>query len=152
MGKIALTSITDNLYEQDYYAWTEQQAALLQAGRFTEIDLVHLIEEVEDMGRSQRRAVKSALLVVLIHLLKYRFQPTHRAPSWRATLREHRRRLRDEFADSPSLKPYAERVFTACYLDACEEAAEETGLPLAAFPPVCPFTLEPVLDRNFLPD
>ena len=152
MENIAFASIGDALYEQDYYAWTEQQAALLQARRFTEIDLAHLIEEVEDMGRSQRRAVKSALLVVLIHLLKYRFQPTHRTQSWRATLREHRRRLRDEFADSPSLRPYAKRVFAECYQDACEEAADETGLPLAAFPPVCPFTLAQVLDRNFLPD
>jgi Domain of unknown function DUF29 len=152
MENIAFASIGDALYEQDYYAWTEQQAALLQAGRFTEIDLAHLIEEVEDMGRSQRRAVKSALLVVLIHLLKYRFQPTHRTQSWRTTLREHRRRLRDEFADSPSLKPYAEQVFAECYQDACEEAADETGLPLAAFPSICPFTLEQVLNRNFLPD
>jgi hypothetical protein len=152
VGKIALAPIESNLYEQDYYAWTEQQAALLQAGRFTEIDLAHLIEEVEDMGRSQRRAVKSALLVVLIHLLKYRFQPTHRTQSWRATLREHRRRLRDEFADSSSLRPYAERVFAGCYQDAYEEAADETGLPLVAFPSICPFTLEQVLDRNFLPD
>ncbi|MGH8611729.1 MAG: DUF29 domain-containing protein [Gammaproteobacteria bacterium] len=152
MEKIALASIADSLYEQDYYAWTEQQVALLQAERLAEIDIAHLVEEIEDMGRSQRRAVKSALLVVLIHLLKYRFQPTHRTQSWRATLREHRRRLRDEFADSPSLEPYAERVFAECYQDACEDAADETGLPLATFPPVCPFTLEHVLDRNFLPD
>ena len=66
MENIAFASIGDALYEQDYYAWTEQQAALLQAGQFTEIDLAHLIEEVEDMGRSQRRAVQSALVVVLI--------------------------------------------------------------------------------------
>ena len=152
MGNIAFVSVEDTLYEQDYYAWTEQQVALLQTGRFAEIDLVHLIEEVEDIGKSQRRAVKSALLVVLIHLLKYRLQPTHRTQSWRVTLREHRRRLRDEFADSPSLTPYAERVLAECYQDAYEEAADEMGLPLAAFPPACPFTLEQVLDRNFLPD
>jgi len=152
MENIAFASIEDTLYERDYYAWTEQQAALLQAGRFTEIDLAHLIEEVEDMGRSQRRAVKSALVVVLIHLLKYHFQRKHRTQSWRATLREHRRRLRDEFADSPSLRPYAEHVFAECYQDAREEAADETGLPFAAFPPACPFTLAQVLDRNFLPD
>jgi hypothetical protein len=152
MGKIALASIEGSFYEQDYYAWTEEQAALLRAGQTAGLDLDHLAEEIEDMGRSQRRAVKNALIVVLVHLLKYRFQPERRTNSWRATIREHRRRLRDEFADSPSLRPYAEHIFAECYQDACEEAADEAGLPPEVFPPACPFTLDQVLDRNFLPD
>jgi hypothetical protein len=73
MGKIALASIEGSLYEQDYYAWTEEQAALLRAGQTAGLDLDHLAEEIEDMGRSQRRAVKNALIIVLVHLFKYRF-------------------------------------------------------------------------------
>lgn len=152
MGNRALASSAGSLYEQDYYAWIEKQAVLLRTGQTADLDLDYLAEEIEDMGRSQRRAVTSALVIVLAHLLKYRFQPEHRSHSWRATLREHRRRLRDEFVDSPSLRPYAERILAECYQDACEDAADETGLPLQAFPSVCPFALEQVLDRNFLPD
>jgi hypothetical protein len=140
------------LYERDYYAWTEEQAALLRAGHTVDLDLANLAEEIEDMGRSQRRAVKSALIIVLVHLLKYRFQPQRRSNSWRATLREHRRRLRDEFADSPSLRLYAESLLAECYQDACEEVADETGLPWETFPTACSFTLDQVLNRSFLPE
>ena len=152
MGKTALTSAEVSLYERDYYAWTEEQAALLRAGRTIDLDLANLAEEIEDMGRSQRRTVKSALIIVLVHLLKYRFQPQRRSNSWRVTLREHRRRLRDEFADSPSLRPYVEGILAECYQDACEEVADETDLPAETFPAACPFTLDQVLNRNFLPD
>jgi hypothetical protein len=151
LEKILPTSTADSLYERDYYAWTEEQVGLLRLGQTANLDLSNLAEEIEDMGRSQRRAVKSALIVVLVHLLKYRFQAERRTNSWRATLREHRRRLRDELIDSPSLKPYTEQIFAECYQDACEDAADETGLPQETFPPVCPFTPEQVLDRNFLP-
>jgi hypothetical protein len=152
MGKTAQTFGGVSLYERDCHAWIEEQAALLRAGRTADLDLANLAEEIEDRGRSQRRAVKSALLSVLAHLLKYRFQPDRRTTSWRATIREHRRRLRDEFADSPSLRPYAEGVFAECYQDAREEAADEADLPTQTFPAVCPFTLDQLLDRNFLPD
>ena len=104
------------------------------------------------MGRSQRRAVKSALIIILSHLLKYRYQPDRRTNSWRATIREHRRRVRDELADSPSLRPYVERILDGCYQDAREAAADESGLPIGTFPAACPFVLEQVLDRNFLPE
>ena len=85
-------------------------------------------------------------------LLKYRFPPARSTQSWRATLREHRRRLRDEFADSPSLRPYAEGILAERYQDTCEEEADEAGLSPETFPTTCPFTLDQVLDRNFLPD
>ena len=144
-------ALKESSYEQDYYAWTEEQAVLLRTGQVADLDVVNLAEEIEDMGRSQRRAVKSTLVVLLVHLLKYRFQSERQTNSWRATIREHRRRLRDEFADSPSLRLYAEQIFVTCYEDACEQAADETGLPSETFPAICPFTLEQVLDRNFLP-
>jgi len=139
------------LYEHDFHAWLQQQLALLRAGNIKQIDFVHLAEEIEDMGKSQRQVVASNLVVVLLHLLKYRFQPDQRSNGWRASLREHRRRLRRAFDDSPSLRRYAEEVFMECYQDAREQASDETGLPLATFPVACPFTPQEVLDRNFLP-
>ena len=83
------------LYEQDFYAWVEEQVEALRSGHTQGLDIENLAEEIEDMGRSQRRAVKSALIIILIHLLKYRYQPQHRTNSWRASIREHRRRVRD---------------------------------------------------------
>ena len=139
------------LYEQDFYAWVGEQVEALRSGHTQGLDIENLAEEIEDMGRSQRRAVKSALIIILIHLLKYRYQPHHRTNSWRASIREHRRRVRDELADSPSLRPYIERILDDCYQDAREAAADESGLPVVTFPAVCPFALEQALDRNFLP-
>lgn len=139
------------LYEQDFYAWVGEQVEALRSGHTQGLDIENLAEEIEDMGRSQRRAVKSALIIILIHLLKYRYQPQHRTNSWRASIREHRRRVRDELADSPSLRPYIELILDDCYQDAREAAADESGLPVATFPTVCPFALEQALDRNFLP-
>ena len=140
------------LYEQDFYAWIEEQVGALRSGQMHRLDMENLAEEMEDMGRSQRRAVKSALIIILSHLLKYRYQSDRRTNSWRATIREHRRRVRDELADSPSLRPYVERILDDCYQDAREAAADESGLPIGTFPAACPFVLEQVLDRNFLPE
>ncbi len=152
MGKVSPLARPDHLYERDFYAWTVEQAAALRSGQLRRVDVEHVAEEVEDMGKSQRRGVKSALTVVLIHLLKYRFQPERRTNGWRATLREHRRRVRDDLADSPSLRPYTERIFAECYRDAREAAADESGLPVSTFPPVCPFTPEQAFDSGFLPE
>ena len=143
------------LYEQDFYAWVGEQVEALRSGHTQGLDIENLAEEIEDMGRSQRRAVKSALIIILIHLLKYRYkyryQPQHRTNSWRASIREHRRRVRDELADSPSLRPHIEHILDDCYQDTCEAAADKSGLPVTTFPAVCPFALEQALDRNFLP-
>ena len=140
------------LYERDFFAWVEEQVGALRSGLTHRLDIENLAEEIADMGRSQRRAVKSALIIILSHLLKYRYQPDRRTNSWRATLREHRRRVRDELADSPSLRPYTESILDTCYQDAREAAADESGLPITTFPAACPFALDEVLDRNFLPE
>ena len=140
------------LYERDFSAWVEDQVGALRSGQTHRLDMENLAEEMEDMGRSQRRAVKSALIIILSHLLKYRYQPDRRTNSWRATIREHRRRVRDELADSPSLRPHVERILDDCYQDARESAADESGLPIGTFPAACPFVLEQVLDRSFLPE
>ena len=140
-----------SLYDTDYYAWIEQQVALLRRGQTDAIDWVNLAEEVADMGRSQKQAVTSNLVVILTHLLKYHYQPEQRSNNWLGSIREHRRRLRDAFEDSPSLRRHAQAVFMKSYHDAREQAADETGLPLNAFPENCPYSLEQALDPAFLP-
>jgi hypothetical protein len=139
-------------YEKDFVLWLEHQAELLRQGRVAELDLENLAEEVEDIGRSERRAVRSALSIVLIHLLKYQFQPSKRSRSWLDTLLEHRGRLDEEFRTSKSLKLYVEAELAAIYRLACKRAAVQTHLPKDAFPDTSPYSLEQILDEDFLPE
>lgn len=140
------------LYEQDFYAWTMKNAELIRQGRFPEIDLEHVAEELESMGRSEKRELISRLAVLLAHLLKWHFQPSQRGRSWQLTIEEQRRRTRRVMRDNPSLKSMLDEVLTEAYGDAVIRAAKETGLDKLAFPETCPFTLEQVLDENFWPD
>lgn len=141
-----------SLYEQDYYLWLEDQVARLKAGDAAGLDTANLIEELGDMGANQKTAVKSNLRVVLIHLLKYRYQPEKRSGSWISTLIEHRARVTDAFSDSPSLRRHASDSLPEAYRLARKRAASETGLPPETFPDDCPFELGEVLDQNYLPD
>ena len=105
------TAVTNsNLYHEDFYLWIKTTAKQLKDGNFAEIDLDNLIEEIESMGRSEKRALKSNLLVVLMHLLKYKYQPEKRTNSWLSTIFEHRRRLKEDLTESPSLKKYGSCV------------------------------------------
>jgi hypothetical protein len=141
-----------SLYERDFCLWLEQQAGLLREGRFDQLDRANLIEEIEAMARRDRKAIKSNLVVLLTHLLKHQFQPEQRSTSWRGSIVEHRQRLRDDFEESPSLRPHAAEIFRSAYADARERASAETGLPLRAFPRSSAYTLEQTLDPRFLPD
>jgi hypothetical protein len=140
------------LYDQDFYLWIETTAKQLKEGRFSDVDIENLIEEIESMGRSEKHALESNLVVILMHLLKYKYQPEKRSNSWKGTIREHRRRLTRTFKDSPSLKPYFQEVFTDCYQDARKQASDETGLSIDTFPVDSPFAADECLDENFLPD
>jgi len=140
------------LYEQDYYQWLTQTSQCLKTGDFSQLDLPNLIEEIDDMGISQKRAVSSNLRVVLWHLLKYKYQPQKRTNSWRFTIYEHQRRLLESFKNSPSLKPYFQEIFDDCYQSAREAAARETELPIEIFPEICPFSQAEALDKNYLPE
>jgi len=139
------------LYERDYCLWVEEQVRLLREGRLDRLDVAHLIDEVEDLGRSQKDAVTSNLVVVLKHLLKYQHQPRRRSRSWLGSIAEHRRRLRKGFQNSPSLRGHARDEFAECYQDARRQAAVETGLPVEVFSDQPPYTLEQSLDPDFLP-
>lgn len=98
------------LYESDYMKWIETTVEKLRFRDYSNIDWENLIEEIEDMGRSERRSLESNLVVVLMHLLKWQFQPDKRSGSWKGSIAEHRRRIRKTLQDSPSLKPYLEGV------------------------------------------
>jgi Domain of unknown function DUF29 len=140
------------LYETDYLKWIETTVEKLRVRDYSNIDWKNLIEEIEDMGRSERRSLESNLVVLLMHLLKWQFQPDQRSGSWKGSIAEHRRRIRKTIEDSPSLKPYLEAVFSECYSDALEQASAETGLSIETFPQLCLYTSAEVLDSNFLPD
>jgi hypothetical protein len=141
-----------SLYERDFCLWIEEQARLLKQGRFDQLDIANLLEEVEDLGAGERRAVRNNLVVVLKHLLKYRFQPGRRSRSWLSSIVEHRRRLRDDLVTSPSLRSYARLRFEQCYEDARRQALIETGLAPNVLPAVPPWSLDQALDPDFLPD
>ncbi len=145
------TNISQTLYEQDYYQWLTTTAQKLRQGKLAEVDVVNLIEEIEDMGRSEKKAVRSNLRILLMHLLKYKYQPEKRTNSWLFTIVEHRKRLQESFKDSPSLKPYFSEVFDECYQDAIDLAAAETGFPRETFPNQSPFTPKETLNSNYLP-
>ena len=133
------------LYEEDFVAWTEEQAAHLRAGRTAALDLSNLAEEIGEMGRSERRELDSRLEILIAHLLKKQFQPEAYTRSWDATINEQRRAIRRLFEASPSLrKTLAERI-QAIYPDARDRAVDETALPIAEFPERVPYGLTDVL-------
>ncbi len=140
-----------NLYEQDYYLWLTNTAKILKSKDLSALDLPNLIEEIQDMGRSEKNALESNLCIIIMHLLKYKYQSEKRTNSWRYTIREHRRRVRKALRNSPSLKPYLNQIFPECYEDARKLAADETGLPLNTFDHKAMFTPEQTLDPEYLP-
>lgn len=147
-----MTVTTPTLYDADFSLWLDQQVHLLREGQLDRLDLEHLIEEIEALGKSDKRELKHRLVVLLHHLLKWHYQPALRSGSWQSTIAEQRRRLRDLLLDSPSLKPYAETVLAAAYADARYQAALETGLALADFPEDCPYPFPALLQPEFWPE
>jgi hypothetical protein len=143
---------TSDLYEEDYHLWLMNTIHQLQHGKLPEVDMVNLIEELEAMGRSEKSAIESNLRILLMHLLKYKYQSEKRTNSWLFTIREHRKRLRNDFKNSPSLKRYFLEVFQECYQDARELAADETGLSINTFPVESPFSQEDTLNPDYLPE
>jgi len=127
-------------------------AQLLREGKFAELDLDNLIEEVEDMSGSQKRALLSNLRVLLLHLLRYKYQPTQRTQSWRSSIIEHRLRIQEAFEESPSLKSYFSENFDRAYQKARKQAALETELPIQTFPQECPFPKDSVLADEWMPE
>jgi hypothetical protein len=140
------------IYETDFYTWTQQQAAFLKSGRFSEIDLENLIEEVESMGRSEKRALESRLIVLLQHLLKWQYQPARRGRSWELTIKGQRMNFIKVLNENPGLKPSLDRCLIDAYQFAIIEASKETGLDEKTFPSVCPWELKEITRADFYPE
>ena len=139
---------TATLYDTDFYSWTAQTAQLLKERRFSELDLENLIEEIEDLGRSEYRALGSRLEVLLTHLLKIRYQPEMYTKSWDLTVKEQRLRIQRFLRDSPGLKPKLPQAWEDAWEPALIQAQKETGLDAAAFPESNLFILEQVIAPN----
>ena len=146
-----------SLYEADLYTWALSQAeALRTAARLKlntplQLDWENLAEEIETLGRSQARELRSRYFRLLAHLLKWEFQADERSSSWTSTIAEQRTEIVQLIADNPGLKPQRLERFRSAYADARDLAARETRLGPAAFPAECPYSLEQAMDRDFWP-
>ena len=136
------------LYHTDFVEWTADTAELLRQGRVAEADLEHIADEIEDLGKRDRRAVKSQLLRLLKHQIKRTIQPDRGCASWRESITTSRDAIMDILADSPSLRRFPERDLTEVYRRAAAEARFETGLDSAALPEDCPHSLDELLERQ----
>ncbi len=139
------------LYEEDFYAWANQQAELLRAGKISEADIEHIAEEIESMGKGEKRELASRLNVLLLHLLKWQYQPGRRGASWQATIRVQRRDLAVHMKDNRSLKAVLSEAIEQAYGNAIIEAGAETGLLESTFPATCPWSMEQLMDLDFWP-
>lgn len=144
--------MSNSLYDRDFYAWANEQATLLRAGRFDLADIGNIAEEIESMGRSEKRELVSRLSVLLLHLLKWRHQPSLRGNSWRLTIVEQRQQVRDHLNDNPSLRSHLPDALRSAYRSARNHAAIETGLGLAVFPADCPYPFDDAMREDFWPE
>ncbi|MBD2678856.1 DUF29 domain-containing protein [Nostoc paludosum FACHB-159] len=140
------------LYETDFVAWTKHTVQLIRDRQFDQIDWDAVIEEIESLGRSERRELKSRLEVLLQHLLKWQYQSNLQSGSWQNTIDEQRNRIIDLLQESPSLKSYPEEVLAQCYHRGLKAASNETKLAIDTFPTECPYSIAQILDAEFLPN
>lgn len=140
-------------YEIDVIAWANEQAAFIRAGQFDRLDLEHLAEEIEDVGKSELRELESRMAVLLSHLLKWQFQPAYRGSSWEYTINDQRIMISRRLTRTPSLKPYLrdEEFWQEAWADGRRIAENETGI-LNTFPKSCPWTFEQIMDPQFWPE
>jgi hypothetical protein len=140
-------------YETDVVAWANEQARLLRAGRFDLLDIEHIAGEIEDVGRSEQRELAARMTVLLVHLLKWHYQPERRGASWESTIREQRRALARRIHKTPSLQSCITDPdwWDDAWLDARTDATKETGIGFDTFPQACPWAAVAVLGDNWLP-
>lgn len=139
-------------YEQDFYGWTQEQAEFLRCGRLNDLDIDNLIEEIETIGRSEKRALESSLTVLLMRLLKWQYQPSRRGRSWQLTIKTQRLQFMKVLRDNPGLKPSLEQCLIDAYQMAVIKASQETGLDEGSFPTICPWSMSEAIQQDFYPD
>ncbi len=142
------------LYEHDFYAWSQEQAKILMSGNLEELDIEHVHEELLSMGASEKRELESRLGTLLMHLLKWKYQPEKRMIgfSWKYTIIDQRRKLKKLLREMPSLKSKLYLELGDIYIDGIVEAVKETDLKESTFPEICPWTIEQILDNEFYPN
>lgn len=140
------------LYEEDENLWLFENAKLLREGKLELVDIEHIAEFLEDMGRRDFREVFSRLKILIMHLLKWMFQKEKRSNSWEVTIFNQRDELNFDFETSKNLENYAKANFEKIYRKSRQMASKETGLPLSTFPEEPPFTFEQVIDEDYLPE
>lgn len=144
--------MSNSLYDRDFYAWANEQAALLRAGRLSEADIENIAEEIESMGRSEKRELVNRLSVLLLQSLKWQFQPSHRGNSWRLTIEEQRYRLEKHLDDNPTLKAQLPQAMRDAYRLALIAAERETGFARSTFPADCPYRFDQAISPDFWPE
>lgn len=142
---------TSELYETDFYAWTLEQAIFLRNRDWNKLDIPNLAEEIESLGKQDRRELRNRLRVLIGHLLKWEFQANKRSNSWSNTIDEQRFQILGLLQESPSLKPYLPDAITEVYKYALKLASSESSLSKESFPQECPYSLEEILDADFFP-
>lgn len=155
LNRIAAEAVAEkldfSLYEQDFVAWSDEQALLLEQQRYEELDLANLVEEIKDLGNRHRDAIESQLTRLLMHLLKWHYQEEKRS-SWLGTIKDARKQITRLIRKHPVLNVHIQIVLEECYIDTRVDAADETGLPLKIFPLSCPYLLkDEILNPDFLP-
>ena len=144
--------VKNTLYNQDFYAWSNEQAALLRAGKLSQADIENIAEEIESLGKSEKRELVSRLRILLLHLLKWQFQPKGRTSSWSASIKIQRLDLHQHLKDNPSLKGKLPEAVEIAFAGAVIEAAEQTKLPESAFPSSCQYSWQQIMAADFWPD
>ncbi|OED40449.1 hypothetical protein ACH42_16270 [Endozoicomonas sp. (ex Bugula neritina AB1)] len=140
------------LYKSDFYSWTKQQAQLIRSGKMEELDLENILEELEGMGKSEHRALSSRLDVLLMHLLKWQYQPEHQSSGWKGSIKEQRFRIAKLLRDNPGLKPEIDDIMVDAYELAKISAYKETGLGEEMFPKTCPWSFDDSMSSGFWPE
>lgn len=139
------------LYETDFYAWIQEQINLLHKRNLNSLDIENLIEELDSLGKQQKKELVSLLVILVGHLLKWEYQPSKRTRSWIKTIFEHRKRIKDLIEESPSLQPFSKEVIEKAYPRALNLAVGETGIKIQKFPSEIPYSWESINDPNFFP-
>ena len=140
-------------YETDVIAWASEQAAFIRSGRFDLLDLEHIADEIEDVGKSEQREFANRMAVLLAHLIKWQYQPSHRGKSWERTIKDQRTMLIRRLNKTPSLKPELENpeFWAESWADATRMAENETGI-LNVFPETCPWVGDQIMNADFWPE
>jgi len=150
--KLSTANARASVYDVDFYGWIRQQSDLIRANDVSALDFDNLLEELETMGRAEKRSLKSRLVILLAHLLKWQYQPDYRSKSWALTIKNQRLDIREILEDSPSLRSLLDATIARAWQKALLAAEAETGLDATRFPSQCPWRFEEFMAEDFWPE